>query len=128
MKHFYIAIVLALSSGNAVADWALMSMNIEFLVYADGATSQRIGNIVRMWTMRDRFSSQIIEDQAYLSSEMQNEYDCKEKKWRQIYVLRYSGRMGAGRVFPFHTLNVNWESVLPGTIVDAEWLFACKKR
>ena len=128
MKRLCIAVGLAVFSGNAAAEWALVSRNMEFLAYADRVTSKRTGSIVRMWILHDQITPQVIEDRVYLSSEMQNEYDCKEKQWRQIYVLRYSGRMGAGRTFPFHTSSAQWRSVLPGTAIEAEWSFACKKR
>lgn len=128
MKQLCVAVVLAVLTGNAAAEWALVSKNVEFLVYADRVTSQRTGSIVRMWVMYDQLSREIIEDRVYLSSEILNEYDCKKKQWRQIYVLKYSGHMGAGRLFPFHAPSAKWGSVRPSTTLEAEWAFACRKK
>ena len=128
MKPLGVAVVLAVLSGSAAAEWALVSRNTDYLAYADRATRSRTGSVVKMWVLHDQFTAQKIQEGTYLSSEMQNEYDCKNKKWHQIYVLRYTGHMAAGRMFPFNTPNSEWTPVTPASAAEAHWKFACGGR
>lgn len=97
-------------------------------IYADPVTIHRSGNMARMWDMKDYKTTQVVGGTRFSSSKMQNEYDCKGARLRNLIVTAFSGRMGKGDVVRSAGGTTAWESVAPGSTKEALLKFACGKK
>ncbi len=114
-------------SGSAAADWTPVAAdNGIFAAYADRATIERSGSLVRMQGLYDFAQGDLTPSGAsYFSTTVQREYDCSARKVRLIAYADHSERLGAGRVVSSANRPRPWESVVEGGIDDAYWKFAC---
>jgi hypothetical protein len=99
----------------------------EATVYADPATIQRKGEVVKMWYLQDFKTSQTILKKPYVSSRSQDEYDCTGDRHRALASTTFSGHMGSGKVRSSYSIKGKWEPVSPGTITHSLWKVACEK-
>ena len=121
--------LLVLASSDAAADWVLACHGEIFTSYVDPTTIRRSGDIAQMWDLHNFTSAQTLgPDKSYLSSKMQEEYDCKERRARMLYISWYSQNMGEGEMVGRDSEPNNWRPVSPGCIVEVHWEFACGKR
>ncbi|MDD5300227.1 MAG: hypothetical protein PHD65_07010 [Gallionella sp.] len=130
-KVILMALLVAVSS-SAMAEWVTITGNkiLAFTAYADANTEATIknGDKVKMWKMYDYKSSQEVSGYKFLSSEFQNEYDCKEGQSRILANTTYSINMGVGEVIFAQSDTGKWQSVIPDSIDEAMWKFACRKK
>lgn len=100
-----------------------------FTVYLDHGTILRKGDLVKMWALYDYKTTQAKAGNVYFSSEMQSEYDCTEERTRVLSYVEFSGNMGRGNVVSSGSDVPNtWISVPPGSVGQALWKIACRKK
>ena len=127
MKNL-MALVLVVASGGALAGWQELDQSQNSVVFSDPATVRRVGNFVKMWHMYDFSELQQSGAIQYLSIKSQMEYDCKTEQRRPIFFATFSGNMGDGsQVSSENTPKSQWEPVMPGTMGESLWKFACGK-
>ena len=124
---------LTVVSSGAAAGWIAVSVNetVGVTAYAGPATIRRAGDMVKMWDLLDLKTAQQGSGNlrnSYLSSKTQHEYDCKEKRVRQLYFSWHSGNMGNGELVFSNSEPVPWNPVSPGSILEYLWKIACGKR
>ncbi|TAK40846.1 MAG: hypothetical protein EPO27_20385 [Betaproteobacteria bacterium] len=121
------AMLLLALSGGAGADWTPVAAdNGIFSAYADRATIERSGSLVRMQGMYDFAKGDLTPTGVgFFSTTVQREYDCSARKVRLIAHADHSERFGAGRVVSAANRPRPWETVVEGGIDDAYWRFAC---
>ncbi len=122
------ALLLAVVSGNAAAEWVQVGSNATTTAYADPATIRRAGDTVKMWDLLDFKAALEIHKKQYLSQKSQTEHDCKEEQSRILYVTAHSENMGAGVVVNSESGPGKWLPISPGSIRQSLWDFACRKR
>lgn len=83
------------------------------------------GNVVKMNTMVDYASPQLITAEPHLSIIRQTEYDCKELKLKTVAMIAYSEHMSKGKVIYSNTVIHGWELVDLGTLSEDETSIAC---
>ena len=120
--------LLVLSSRPAAAEWIEVGTTDEATVYADPATIQRKGDVVKMWHLQDFKTTQTVLKKSYVSSRSQDEYDCTGDRRRALASTSFAGNMGSGKVRSSYTIKGKWEAVPPGTITQSLWKVACEKR
>lgn len=125
MHKFILIMVLAVLSGNAMAEWVLVGSNDTFTVYANPSSIRKNGNIVRMWSMYDQKQLQHIEQGPFMSMVGQSEYDCKEEQVRSIAYSGYSENMGRGRPNFSSVETLDWSPIIPSTTNNKLWNVAC---
>ena len=120
--------LLAGVSSSAIAEWVNVGRNENTAIYVDQATVQRAGNMATMWHLTD--FNNVHEDmgEPYLSTKDQNEYDCKEAKWRRRASSQHSKNMGGGKVVYSDSYTTRWKPVPPDSGIEILWKFACIKR
>ena len=128
MRKVILIMLLAGVSSSAIAEWVNVGRNENTAIYVDQATVQRAGNMATMWHLTD--FNNVHEDmgEPYLSTKDQNEYDCKEAKWRRRASSQQSKNMGTGKVVYSDSYTTKWKPVPPDSGIEILWKFACIKR
>jgi hypothetical protein len=118
--------LLAVVSTSAVAEWVEVGGNESATAYADRATIDKAGNLVKMWDLLD---FKVVQARPYgtpyRSQKTRQEYDCKEARARILEVLRYSENMGGGEEAPTDSDPDEWKPARPGSTLAMLRAFAC---
>jgi len=125
-----ILMLLSVVSSSAFAECMVLGVSNETKTnYVNPATVQSADSRVKMWSLSDFKSIQVIAGQSFLSSKEQYEYDCDQRRARLLYFVNYSGNMGAGAVMLSSTVPApNWDPIPPDTVLDQMWEFASGKK
>ncbi|MCG6934219.1 MAG: hypothetical protein LJE57_11325 [Gallionella sp.] len=147
MLKIILVLLLSLASTSAIAEWLKVSAihsqdspEIQ-IAYTDPATIHKDGNLVTMMVLVDHQSGLSKEAERRLDSlfsgfkkdiikswKVQDEFDCKADRLRMLSYTAYTEHMGNGEIVPSNVVTGEWEPVLPGSIGEALWKFACGKR
>jgi hypothetical protein len=120
--------LLAVASGNAAAEWVEVGKTDTATTYADPATIRKASNIVKMWAMVDLKAAHTNASKTFMSIMIQNEFDCKEERVRELYEHQYSGNMGGGEAIYSGADPGKWVPIAPGSVGEALWKVGCGKR
>jgi hypothetical protein len=130
MKKLLLILMLVFMSSNVMAEWTALKWSHEdggLTLFVDYTTIRKEGDIVKMLSLVDFKVLEKDEVDLY-SSRAQNEYDCKEKKIRQLYYSLYSDSMGKGKMEHANSEHLNWLPVQPESMEEAMWKVACSKK
>ena len=132
MYETILTILLAVVSSSAMAEWVEIGETDKETTeayastfYADPDTIRKTGNRVKMWSLVDYKIT--MEELGVTSSKSQDEYDCKEKKQRVLFISFYSGHMGKGETVVIHNERGDWKPTSPGSANEAILKLACGK-
>lgn len=129
MRRVGLLILLAVASSHARAEWVKVTSSTvgvsgTLIAYADPDVVPKYSERVKMREMHDFRRSNL----SNTSSKKRVEYDCNKKEFRQLNATYYSEGMGKGSV----VMNVSdpgqWEKILPDTVTEKMWKFACKNQ
>lgn len=100
MIRLILLILLMLSTMPAYGEWLQVSKDVETgqTVYVDPDSIRRNGDMAEMWTLYDYKTAQPTAGDAFLSSKVQNEYNCTQEMRRMVSVTEFAGNMGSGKV------------------------------
>ena len=121
-----LAMVLMLLSSPAWAGWKAVGEEETGTSYADPATIVKTGSVVKMWSLLDYKAFQRMVEVGYFSQKSLVEYDCKEKQARGLAVKLHAEPMGEGKVIYEDDSPHEWEALVPDTMGEVLWKFACK--
>jgi hypothetical protein len=135
------AAVLAKQAGEVKvaglrAKWIMVGENkiLALTAYADHDTetvsknAKKNGDKLKMWRMYDYKTIQEASGYKFISAKFQDEYDCKEGQTRFLVNTTFSGNMGVGEVIFTNADAGKWQPVMSGSIDEAMWKFACRKK
>ena len=130
MKKLLLTLLLAVVSSSAIAEWVEVAKGGEetetITAYADPDTIRKTGNRVKMWVLVDYKKDE--EESGILSARLKEEYDCKEKKQRILFMAFYSGHMGKDETVEILSgAEGSWQQPLVGGLAEALLEFACGK-
>jgi len=91
--------------------------------YVNLDTLRRNGDSVEMWNLYDYENKET--ERQNLSSEVQQEFDCREERYRILAFTDFAENMGNGRVLFSASRSSDWMPVEPDTIVESIWNIAC---
>ena len=129
MRKVFLAILLALMSNNAVAEWvALDIISDYFVAYADPATITQSGSRVQMLSLIDHKTVLSKAGKTFLSVKAQHEYDCAGARVRMLFSSVHSENMGKGAIISTDYKIDNWGVIQPLSIAASLWGVACGKR
>ena len=80
-----------------------------------------------MWTLYDFSTVREIEGKKLMSSKTQYVSNCEEDEQRILYVVAYTESMGEGEVLESGNPGEWWIPIVPGSIDELLWKFACGK-
>lgn len=128
MNKSIVALLLAAMSTGAMAEWVEVGSNEISTVYVDPATIRRSGDMAKLWSLIDLKSPQRNKGSApFLSSKTQQEFHCKEERFRILYLSLHSGKMGNGDVVYSENVLDKWTPVPPESGAEGFWDVACGK-
>jgi len=128
MRKTILLVLLAIVSGSAMAEWREIGGNDKYTVYVNPKIYWKDGKTAKMWHLFDykalRSSNCHID---YISSIMRYEYDCKQQRFRSIYLSAHSEHMGKGlsSVVQANPYPDKWEPVVPGSFGQKLFNMAC---
>lgn len=128
MRKVILMMLLTVMSNSAMAELVNVGSNENTSIYVDTATIHRAGNMAEMSHLTDFSTPNKDMGEYYKSTRDQNEYDCKEAKWRRRAFSEYSKNMGAGKVVYSDSFTARWRPVPPDSGIEILWKFACTKR
>lgn len=114
IKILFLSLILL--SGNAYADWTLVSTTTkgdEFFV--DNQTLKREGASRRIWMMTNFGSPIDFSQQKVYSQKEFIEFNCAEDKARTLTNILYSEKNGQGAIIDRLTLEPTWSYPVPQT-------------
>ena len=127
-KTILIMLIVVVSS-SAMAEWVYVTKTTKeaektdaFTAYADPDTIRKTGNRVKMWVMYDYYSAMNLR---VISAMHKEEFDCKEKQMRQLFLAGYSGHMTDGETVLIRNVRDDWELVPTDSVGGAVLEFAC---
>ena len=122
--------LLFLSSGPAYAEWVEVDRNDQagVTVYVDPDTIRHEGDLVKMWELFDHKTTQNIGVGLFMSRKDQSEYDCTKERGRVLTFTQFSGNMGSGMVGYSNSDGSDWAPVVPQSVNQTLWKFACGKK
>ena len=144
MRKIVLMLMLIFVSSNAMAEWVRVatihsqeSPEIQ-IAYADPSTIHRNDSLVDMQVLVDHQSGLSKEMESRLdgifsgfkrditkSWKVRDEFDCKGEKLRMLSYTAYAEHMGNGEIVPSNAVTDRWEPVMPQSIGQALWKFAC---
>ena len=122
--------MLTFMSTNVMAEWTALKWTHEdggLTLYVDYTTIRKKDNIIKMLSLVDFEVTEKGEVDLF-SSRAQNEYDCKEKKIRQLFYALYSDSMGKGKMEHSNSEHLKWLPVRPRSMEEAMWKVACDQK
>lgn len=126
MRIILLMILLAAASNNAMAGWVKVGGNDADTLYAEPTSVIKSAYKVKMQSLHDFKMAMKVAGDTFLSTVVQEEYDCKEKLSRALYYSFHSRNLGKGRKVYSDTNTHQWEPVRPSSARETLWKFACK--
>jgi len=129
MYKAILALLLAVVSGDALAEWLAVGNTDATTVYMDSATLRKAGENARILVLFDlKTPAQSAGMEPFMSTKAEYEYDCKEKRVRGLYYTLHSGNMAAGEVVRKGWGPSEWAPVAPDALNQNLWKAACGNR
>lgn len=124
-----IMLLLVLSGGPAYAEWVRVGETDTYTGYIDPKTIRLKADFAKVWGLYDNKTAQSSSEvESYLSIKTLDEYDCLEKQTRNLRLDLYSEQMGKGKMLSSYTNPDKWKPVMPGSVGEVAWKFACGKK
>lgn len=121
-------IILSMFSMDISADWLSLGDDAasEYTIYYDQQSIQIEGNKVIVWFLLDY---KRIQKSGELSIIAKEEFACKDRNAKTLFVTVYSKNMGSGELIGSqdHMQN-DILKVIPGTVIGAKYKVACGKQ
>ncbi len=125
-------VYLMMTCSVSWAEWKYSVESDIFTDYFDKSTIRRNGSIVKMWIMRDYFSSQTNNTgKSYSSAKILFSFNCKDATKEVISIVQFSGSMGIGDVVFSETTKesqLEFTPFSPGSVNAANSQIACGKK
>ena len=132
MIKLLVGLMLTLVSSGAMAEWTyLTKSNSEgvITVYVKPSSVRKNGDMVKMWSMYDFKKAKVFgKEKPYLSFKQQQEFDCKEERFRFFSIIYMGGHMGEGKVLSSDSTVDDWQPIAPDTVIETLWETACGKQ
>ena len=121
-------LVFVCTNSSAAADWVQLARTDTYTLYAAPSSIRREGTIASMVHLVDYKVVRTLDvARPYKSTRLQQENDCSEAKARLVYMSLHSETMAGGEVVLSDAALERWEAVLPGSVRETVWRFACAR-
>ena len=109
----------------ATAEWMSLEGNEELEVYVDPGTRIREGDTVRIMALFNYRKPGYAHGKRYVSSLMQDEYDCVQEKRRRLYLSAHTEPKAQGKTILRNRAAGDWKPITPETVGERLWKTAC---
>lgn len=119
-----VALLLTTLTASAWGEWVKYAETKDTVEYYDPATIKRKSNVRRVWMITDlKLRGKYDElSQIFLS-----EFDCKEQRWRILFVSAQSARMGGGATLGTDDSGETWNDIAPKTASGVMLNIVCEQ-
>ena len=129
MHKLILIMLLAVASGNAIAEWVKLDDTDYFTLYADNSTIVKNGNLVIMRHLHDEKNTRkTVTSESYKSTKELVKYDCMGSLMRTLAFSLHAEQMGGGKVIYQDNFPSNWIPVQSKTIDETLLKYACGKK
>jgi len=131
MQRFVFLLAALLCCTGAAAEWVRVGGNNNVGVYADPKSISKKGSNTTMTSLLNFTQAQTdrsIGKKPYLSQKDSREYDCVNQRQRLLRFSLRSQFMFAGELVRSNADDGEWQPVEPGSLGEALWKFACRKK
>jgi len=126
-KKIAAGMILLAACGAASAKWIKVAETEGDTFYYESSMVRKTGKYLRLWHLVDHSEVKTAARGPYKSSKVQVELQCRESRWRVIYLTYHSERMGAGNLLDaFFDPNAAWEPMVPNSPIEKISEAACK--
>lgn len=127
MTKFILTLLLVALSNNTIADWSLLTRDEQDTnVYVDETTIRRSKSTVKMWTLLDFATTQVVAGVSFQSGRSQKEYNCRRESTRILSMSFHSGRLGLGKTVHTESVPTLWVPISPTSVEEELFKFVCK--
>lgn len=127
IRKLFLAVLLALNYGHALAEWVRIAHNEQSVFYLEAKTSRKVEGRVMVWVLRDHAGVRVGPHGPYLSSKEQFEIDCPGRRLRRIYASDHPQAMGEGKLVHSEHGPMSWNHAQPNTVTARIVDVACAR-
>jgi hypothetical protein len=128
-KPVAMMLLAVVSSSASAAAWVKVGSDENGTTYVDSPTIRRAGNRVKMWSLSDFKTPQVLPTgKQYMSTKTEIEYDCKKERVRLLAVFAHSRNMANGEKVYIASHPGKWGPLASGTKNEELWKLACGKK
>jgi len=119
--------LLGIISGSALADWRQVDRNESqgITLSVDLSATIKTGNIVILKELMNSDSLRKSGKNAYRSTIITSEYDCKNKLRRFVRLAYYFNKDGSGKLIHIDPKIDSWQPIPMGSPAESLWRLAC---
>ena len=128
LKSLSFGAVLLLLHERSLADWTLLTRSVEATISYDKASIKKSTAGVKLWTLTNFASVEVMNGHSYRSAKGQFEFDCPGERYRVVATIYYEMSNGAGKVIESTSLVEQWNPVAPKTMANILLDVACAKK
>ncbi len=127
MNRLAWAVLLALASGTAAAEWVSLGDVGNAELFVDRSSIVRSGDTVKMWSVNALKAPGSANGVAYVSLKRQDEFDCAGSRMRGVQISAHPQPLGEGPAVASEQGSGKWTPVTPQSISEVLWKIACGK-
>lgn len=120
-----LGLLIVFAAAPVMAEWSQVARSVEATIFYDRDSLRKSGSMVKMWTLTNFASTEIIEGKSHRSAKSQYEYDCAEERYRLLATIFYELVGGAGKVTASEASLGPWYPVAPQSMAQRLWKVAC---
>jgi hypothetical protein len=119
--------IVALVPLPAMAQWVKVDSADPATFYVDPKSAQKVGSLVKMWELVDYHQSQVFAGQAFRSTRVLREFDCKAREMRTLAFTIFTKPMAGGAIVHSHRVEEpSWNLVEPYSVGESAYQMACR--
>lgn len=124
-SRILLGLLVMLAASPVTAEWSQVARSVEATIFYDKVSLRKSGAMVKMWTLTNFASTEIIEGKSHRSAKSQYEYGCVEERYRLLATIFYELAGGAGKVTASEASLGPWYPVAPQSMAQRLWKVAC---
>lgn len=112
---------------SASAEWLLVDQSNKAKHFVNLENIKRRGDLVEIWQITNLFAP---DDDGTLSRRGLEQHDCRNDKWRLLYLSSHSDHWANGRIIfsrSYEEAEAKWTRIPPETISESIHKIVCKK-
>lgn len=127
IRRLFLFFVLFGMTNLALAEWTRVNGDENGVQYIDLGKLKRNGDLVKIHTAVDYKDQRRLSGRVFSSAAIQEEYDCKRRLRRTLFVSAYSGNMASGVEVLQDFKVTDWQAIPAGSSGALLLKVACRE-
>lgn len=120
-------LIVASAPLSVMAQWVKVDSAEPATFYVDPQSAQNVGSLVKIWELVDYHQPQVFAGQAFRSTRVLREFDCKAREMRTLAFTIFTNPMAGGSIVHSHRVEQpSWELVEPYSVGESAYRVACR--